>query len=80
MKESNFDEGNLVAYYRAIIEFKKIDKKEVKKIADTYFKMVTQFARLKLISRSETVNDAIDKIHATQGFGQSQLRRELDEL
>lgn len=80
MKESNFDEGDLVAYYRAIIEFKKIDKKEVKKIADTYFKMVTQFARLKSISRSETVNDAIDKIHATQGFSQSQLRRELDEL
>lgn len=81
MKESNFnDEEDLVAYYKAIIAAKKIDKEEVKKIADTYFKMINQLDRLKSISRSETVNDAIDKIHATQGFSQSQLRRELDEL
>lgn len=81
MKESNFNnEEDLVAYYKAIIAAKKIDKEEVKKIADTYFKMINQLDRLKSINRNEIVNDAIDKIHATQGFGQSQLRRELDEL
>lgn len=81
MKESNFnDKEDLVAYYKAIIAAKKIDKEEVKKIADTYFKMINQLDRLKSINRNETVNDAIDKIHATQGFGQSQLKRELDEL
>lgn len=81
MKESNFnDEEDLVAYYKAIIAAKKIDKEEVNKIADTYFKMINQLDRLKSINRNEAVNDAIDKIHATQGFGQSQLKRELDEL
>jgi len=81
MNESNFnDEGDLVSYYKAIIAAKKINEEEVKKIADTYFKMINQLDRLKSINRNETVNDAIDKIHATQGFGQSQLKRELDEL
>lgn len=81
MKESNFnDEEDLVAYYKAIIAAKKINKKEVKCIAETYFKMVEQLYRLNTINRNETVNEVIDKVYITQGFGQSQLRRELDEL
>jgi len=81
MNESNFnDEGDLVAYYKAIIATKKINEEEVKKIAKTYFNMVNQLARLKSVSRSETVNEAINKIHTTRGFDQSQLKQELKEL
>lgn len=81
MNESNFnDEGDLVSYYKAIIAAKKINEEEVKKIAKTYFNMVNQLARLKSVSRSKTVNEAINKVHTTQGFDQSQLKRELKEL
>ena len=80
MKESNFDEEDLVAYYKAIIAAKKINKDEVKSIAETYFKMVDQLDRLKTVSRNETVNEVIDKVYITQGFDQSHLRKELDEL
>lgn len=80
MKESNFDEGDLVAYYKAIIESKKIDEDEVKNIAKTYFTMVNQLYKLKILSRSETVNEAISKSHITQGFDESQLKKELNEL
>lgn len=80
MKESNFDEGDLVAYYKAIIESKKIDEDEVKTIAKTYFTMVNQLYKLKILSRSETVNEAISKSHITQGFDESQLKKELNEL
>lgn len=81
MKESNFnDEEDLVAYYKAIISAKKINEEEVKKISKTYFNMVNQLARLKSVSRSENVNEAINKVYTTQGFDQYQLKRELDEL
>ena len=80
MKESNFDEEDLVAYYKSIIAAKKIDEKEVKNIARTYFKMVDQLYRLKVISSSETVNEAISKAHITKGFDQSQLKQELNDL
>lgn len=80
MKESNFDENDLVSYYKAIIESKKIDEDEVKNIAKTYFTMVNQLYRLKTLSRSETVNEAISKSHITQGFDESQLKKELNEL
>lgn len=80
MKESNFDEGDLVSYYKSIIAAKKIDKDEVKSIAETYFKMVDQLYRLKTVSRSENVNEAISKAYITKGFDQSQLKQELNEL
>ena len=80
MKESNFDENDLVSYYKAIIESKKIDEDEVKNIAKTYFTMVNQLYRLKTLSRSENVNEAISKSHITQGFDESQLKKELNEL
>ena len=80
MKESNFDENDLVSYYKAIIESKKIDEDEVKNIAKTYFTMTNQLYRLKTLSRSENVNEAISKSHITQGFDQSQLKKELNEL
>lgn len=80
MKESNFDEEDLVSYYKAIIAAKKIDEKEVKQIAKTYFTMVNQLDKLKAVNRSETVNEAISKSNITQGFDQSQLKQELNEL
>ena len=80
MKESNFDEGDLISYYKAIIAAKKIDEDEVKQIAKTYFTMVNQLDKLKAVSRSETVNEAISKSHITQGFDESQLKKELNEL
>ena len=80
MKESNFDEKDLVAYYKAIIEAKKIDDDEVKNIAKTYFTMVNQLYRLTTLNRSEKVNEVISKSHITQGFDQSQLKKELNEL
>lgn len=80
MKESNFDENDLVSYYKAIIESKKIDNEEVKNIAKTYFTMINQLYRLTTLNRSEKVNEVINKSHITQGFDQSQLKQELKEL
>lgn len=80
MTESNFDKKDLVAYYKAIIESKKIDNEEVKNIAKTYFTMVNQLYRLTTLNRSEKVNEVISKSHITQGFDQSQLKQELKEL
>ena len=81
MKDSNFDDNrDLVMCYRVMIESKKIDEEEVERIVKTYFKMVDELYRLKILSCSETVNEAISKVRITSGYDESRLKEELDEL
>lgn len=80
IKISEFnDEGDLITYYKNIVEMKKLNDNELNEFMIVYNKMKNQIKILHELERSEKINKALNRSNQTSGYEQSKLYSELQE-